>query len=124
MNRAEKWRFHPRRKRRAPLLGRLLRRCLGVEQLCDECSRPYLEKPAALPVEQFVSGSAVASVFVEQNFGRKNFYVQLGRNATNGQQLFISQVLSPEHLKDAAQVALLARDYIREQKPLRLVSRR
>lgn len=119
---ARKRRFHRRRK--APFIGRFVRRKLGVEQLCDECSRPYLSKPPAQPVEQFVHGSAVASVFVEHRFGKQRFHVQFGRFATNGREMFISTFLGIEHLEDIAKVALMARNYIREQKPLRLVSRR
>lgn len=118
---SKKRRFKKHRKK-APLLGRLLRRKMGVEQLCDECSRPYLAKPAAVPLEQFVSGSVVASVFVEQRFGRMNFYVQIGRFATDGRQMFISQMLSTEHLAGTARVASLAEKFIRGQKPVRLVS--
>ncbi len=122
MSRARKRRFD--RRRPAPFVGRFLRRKLGVEQLCDECSRPYLSKPPAQPIEQFVHGSAVASVFVEHQFGKPRFHVQLGRFATNGQEMFISQFLGIEHLEDIAEVALMAATFIREQKPLRLVSRR
>lgn len=122
MLRTKKRRFYP--ERRAPLVARFLRRKLGVEQLCDECSRPYLAKPAARPIEVFVIGSAVASVFVEHRFGRAHFYVQLGRCATDGRNMIVSQILSQEHLEDIAEVALMARSFIREQKSLRLVSRR
>lgn len=123
MFRRKKWRFKTN-KRKAPLLGRLLRRHLGLEQLCDECSRPYLEKPAADPIEKLVSGSAVAAVYIEQRFGRTNFYVQFGRNATDGRQMFVSQMLSSEHLADAAKVALQAHKFIRGQRPVRRVSRK
>jgi hypothetical protein len=123
MNRAKKRRFN-QKKRPSPLLGRLLRRHLGIEQLCDECSRPYLEKTAARPIEQFVSRSVVASVFVEQRFGRTNFYIQFGRFAANGTQMFVSPFLSPEQLEDVPKVASQARRFVREQKPLRLVSRK
>jgi hypothetical protein len=119
----KQWRFKSKRKK-APLLGRIFRRQLGLEQLCDECSRPYLEKPAADPIEKFVSGSVVASVFIEQRFGKTNFYVQIGRNATDGRQMFICQMLSSEHLEDAAKVVAQAHKFIRGQKPVRLVSRK
>jgi hypothetical protein len=58
-----------------------------MEQLCDQCSKPYLEKFAAKPIEQVVSGSAVASIFVEQRFGKSVFYVQFGRFASDGQDM-------------------------------------
>ena len=122
MSRARKRRHYQRK--RAPFIGRFLRRRLGVEQICDECSKPFLPKPPAKPIEQFVHGSAVASVFVEQQFGKERFHVQLGRFAANGQEMFISQLLGFEHLEDIAKTASMARDFIREQRPLRLVSRR
>ena len=118
-----KWRFRKQQKK-APFVGRLLRRHLGIEQLGDECSRPYLEKPTAVPVEKFVSGSVVASVFVEQRFGKTNFYVQIGRFATDGNRMFVAQMLSTEHLEDAVKVVSQAEKFIRGQKPLRLVSRK
>ncbi len=122
MSSARKRRYY--RRKRAPFIGRFFRRKLGVEQICDECSKPYLPKPPAKPIEQFVHGSAVASVFVEQQFGKERFHVQLGRFAANGQEMFISQFLGFEHLEDIAVAASMARDFIREQRPLRLVSRR
>jgi hypothetical protein len=122
MSRARKRKFTRRKK--APFVGRFFRRRLGVEQICDECSKPYLSKPLAKPIEQFVHGSAVASVFVEQQFGKERFHVQFGRFAANGQEMFISQFLGFEHLEDIAEVASMARRFIREQRPLRLVSRR
>jgi len=121
MLRKKKRRFHT--QKRPPFIGRFLRRRLGIEQLCDECSRPYLQKPAAKPIEQFVSGSAVASVFVEQRFGRSSFYVQFGRYATDGRQMYLSQMFTQEHLEDVAKVACMAKKFIRGQKSLRLVSR-
>ncbi len=123
MFRRKKWRF-TNKNRKAPLLGRLLRRHLGLEQLCDECSRPYLEKPAPEPIKSFISGSALASIYIEERFARKNFYVQIRRNATDGRQMFLSQLLSSEHLVDAAKVTVEAHKFIRGQRPLRLVSRK
>lgn len=122
MKRARKRRFYPRKK--APFLGRLLRRSLGVEQICDECSKPYLPNPPAPPIEELVSGSAVASIFVEHGYGRARFHVQFGRFASNGREMFISQILGIEHLDDIAKVALSAKDFIGEQKPLRVVKPR
>lgn len=104
-------------------MGRLLRRTVGLEQLCDECSRTYLAKPDAHPIEQFVSGSAVASVFLEQKFGKRTFYVKFGRTMTDGHRLFVSDLLQEEHLRDVTQAAAMAYRFIREQKSLRLVSR-
>ncbi len=121
MLRTNKRRFYP--DRRAPFVARFLRRKLGIEQLCDECSKPYLAKPAAKPIKDFVIGSAVALIFVEHRFGKAHFYVQFGRCATDGRNMIVSQLLSQEHLEDLAEVALMARSFIREQKPLRLVSR-
>lgn len=94
-----------------------------MEQLCDECSKPYLEKLAAKPIDQFVSGSAVASVFVEQRFGKSTFYVQFGRFASDGRDMYVSRMVMDEQLEDIAKVAAMARKFIRGQKPLRLVSR-
>jgi hypothetical protein len=111
-------------QRRAPLVGRLLRRRLGIEQLCDECSKPYLDRPDALPVEHRVHGSAVALIFEEYRFGKRQFYVQLGRNAAYGQRLLVSTLFPEDHLKDAAIVAKMAKHYIDKQKAPRLVSRR
>ncbi len=123
MHRARKRRFKQKDKK-SPLLGRLLRRRFGLEQICDHCSRPYLEKPAVDPFETFVSGSVVAAVFVEQRFGRTNFYVRIGRFATDGNRMFTCQMLSQEHLADAAEVISKADAFIRGQKPLRLASRK
>jgi len=117
MSRARKRRFYRRRK--APFLGRFLRRTLGIEQICDECSKPYLQKPTADPIDTFVVGSAVASVFIEHSFGRKRFHVSLGRNRSNGNEMLISQFLSEENLEDIARAAFQARRFIREQKVLR-----
>ena len=122
MLRTKQRRFYP--EKRAPFIGRFLRRKLGIEQLCDECSKPYLTKPAAKPYDSLVIGSAVATIFVEHRFGRARFYVQLGSNAAAGRNIIVSQLLTQEHLEDSAEVALMARSFIREQKSLRLVSRR
>lgn len=122
MSNARKRRFKKRRK--APLLGRMVRRSLGMEQLCDECSRPYLSKPPAEPIETFPSGSALASVFLEHRFGRKQFHVQLSRTTATGQGIVQSQVFGDEHLEDVAKVAFMAWRYVREQQSKRLVSRR
>ncbi len=117
-----KRRFKPQRQ--APLLGRFLRRKLGIEQLCDECSKPYLDRPNALPVERLVHGSAVALIFQEYRFGKQQFYVQFGRHAANGQRLLVSTLLAEDHLKDATKVAEMAIHFIDMQKAPRLVSRR
>ena len=94
-----------------------------MEQLCDQCSKPYLEKLAAKPIEQIVSGSAVASVFVEQRFGKSTFYVQFGRFVSDRQEMYVSRMVLDEQLEDIAKVASMARKFIRGQKPLRLVYR-
>lgn len=113
-----------RRNNKAPFWGRLLRRRFGVEQLCDECSRPYLAKTEAKPIEQIVHGSVVASIFIEQRFDALNYHIQIGRFGTDGSRLFVSPLLTPKQLEDVPQVLVLARNYIRGQKPLRLVSRK
>lgn len=110
-------------KKRAPLLGRLARRKLGVEQLCDECSRPYLARPVANPVAWFPSGSVEASVFLEHRLGRSNFYVKLRRTATDGRDIILSDIFHVEHLDDVAKAADMALEFIRKQRSLRLVSR-
>lgn len=113
-----------RRDRKAPFWGRLLRRRFGIEQLCDECSRPYLGKTEAKPIEEIPHGSVVACIFVEQRFGALNHYIRIGRYGTDGCALFISSLLAPQQLEDVAHVVAAARNYIRGQKPLRLVSRK
>lgn len=113
-----------RRDTKAPYWGHLLRRRFGLEQLCDECSRPYLGKTEAKPIEQIVHGSVVASIYIEQRFDALNYHIQIGRFGTDGSRLFISNLLSPKQLEDVAQVVVMARNYIRGQKPLRLVSRK
>jgi len=114
-----------RKKKRAPFWGRFFRRHLGLEQLCDECSRPYLEKPLAEPIEQFVHGSAVALIFPTSRFGKKEFVVQFGRNRTDGRDIIVSRMVAEHDLRDIAIVASMAHKFIREQKSnLRLVSRR
>ena len=92
---------------------------MGLEQICDECSSLYLPKPAAEDIGKFVEGSAVASVFIEHNFGKKRYHVQLGRFKSNGREMFISPFLSEENLEDIARAAFKARRFIREQNSLR-----
>ncbi len=94
-----------------------------MEQLCDQCSKPYLEKLAAKPIDEVFSGSAVAAIFREQRFGKTIYYVQFGRFATDGQDMYVSRMVLDEQLEDIAKVAAMARKFIRGQKPLRLVSR-
>ena len=112
------------RRQKQTLIGRFLRRRIGMEQICDRCSRPYLTQPAPDPVERLVSGSAVASVFVEESFGRVRHHVQLGRYAANGHEMFITQMIQADHLEDIARVALMARHYIDQQQRSALSSRR
>ena len=118
------YRARKKKDERAPFLGRWLRRRFGLEQLCDSCSRPYLEKTAAKPIEQIVLGSVVAAVFVEKRFGRLHYYIQLGRFGTDGSRMFISSLLAAEQLEEAAEVASKARAFIGEPRPLRLVTRK
>ena len=119
MHRARK-----RKDKRAPFFGRWLRRRFGLEQLCDNCSRPYLEKAAAEPIDTIVQGSVVAEIFVEKRFGKLNYYFRLGRFATDGRGMFVSSLLATEHLEEAAEVASRARAFTGEPRPLRLVTRK
>ena len=116
------YRARKRKDKRAPFFGRWLRRCFGIEQLCDSCSRPYLEKTAAKSIDQIVLGSVVAEIFVEKRFGKLNYYIRLGRFGTDGRDIFVSSLLAAEHLEEAAEVASQARAYIGEPRPLRLVT--
>ena len=111
------FRARNRKDKRAPFFGRWLRRRFGLEQLCDSCSRPYLEKTAAKPIKQLVQGSVVAEVFVEKRFGRLHHYIQLGRFGTDGSRMFISSLLAAEQLEEAAEVASKARAFIGEPRP-------
>jgi hypothetical protein len=118
------YRARKRKDKRAPFFGRWLRRRFGLEQLCDSCSRPYLEKTAAEPIDKIVQGSVVAEIFVEKRFGRLNYYIHIGRFGSDGSRMFISSLLAAEQLEEAAEVASRARAYIREPRPLRLVTRK
>lgn len=117
MLRARKRKFY--RKNKTPFFGRFLRKRLGLELICDSCSKPYLNKPAAQPIDWLLSGSAVASVFIEHSFGKKRFRVQIGRSRPNGQELYVSQFLTEEDLEDVAKAAFKARQFIRKQNSLR-----
>ena len=83
------------------------------EYLCDDCSKPYNEKPKGLGVEQFVSGSSSAIVYVEENYGRKNHYVEFGRIKVFGDKMTLSPLFSIDHLVDVAKVAEQAHHFIK-----------
>lgn len=123
MHRARKRKFS-RRRRKAPFLGRLLRRHLGLEQLCDECSSPYLDRYKGDPIETVVSGSVIVEIYMERRFGRTNYFVRIGRCAAGRDHMVTCQLLSPEHFGDIQSAISQADALIGGQKPLRLVSRK
>lgn len=100
--------------REKPLLRiwKWYRRKYICEYLCDDCSKPYVEKPKGMRVELLISGSSAAQVFVEERLGHKNYYVEFGRTTANGHRLVLSPLFTRDQLDDAAKVAALARTFI------------
>ena len=60
---------YPRNVRKSPIV-RFVRRRFGLEMLCDQCSRLFVERPESVPAERYVHGSAVVCLYVENRFGR------------------------------------------------------
>lgn len=116
------------RNRRAPFWGRFLRRHFGVEQLCDECSKPYFAKHGAPPIDHLVKGSADAAIFLEHRFGKPVYYFRFGRFGATHDQLINLQLVPSELLADLLEVVKQAQSFVREQKQqaprLKLVSRK
>ena len=100
--------------REKPLLRiwKWYRRRFICEYLCDDCSKPYVERPKGTQVEQLVSGSSSAQVFVEERYGKKNFHVEFARTRANGDRIVLSPLFTREHLDDVAAVAAMARSFI------------
>ena len=100
--------------REKPLLRiwKWYRRRFICEYLCDDCAKPYVERPKGMRVEQFVSGSSSAQVFVEERYGKKNFYVEFARTRANGDRIVLSPLFTREHLDDVAEVAAMAQSFI------------
>jgi hypothetical protein len=93
------------------------RRKFICEYLCDECSKLFVEKPKGIQVEQFLSGSSVAQVFVEEYFGRKNFHVELSRTKVKGDKIVLCPLFTRDHLVDVAEVAAMAQRFIDNDSP-------
>ena len=100
------------------------RRRFICEYLCDDCSKPYVEKPKDVQLEHFVSGSTSAQVFVEERYGKKNFYVEFGRSKAVHDRIVLSSMFTREHLEDVANVAAMARNYIDDENGRRPARRR
>lgn len=98
-----------RKKRYVPLkqgvaispIGRFFRRKAGLETVCKRCSGLYLEEPAPVSGDQIPYGSAVVSIFVEERFGRRQYYLKLGRHRATGDTIRLSEYLNASDIDDA-----------------------
>ena len=110
---------HGRRKRtREKLITRLFRlyrRKHICVYLCDECSKGYVEKPRGIEQEQFISGSTVARVFMEERFGRQDFHVEFGRMHAERDKIVQVQIFRPDHMKDVTRVAAMAYRFVQQR---------
>jgi len=126
--RAKKRKWKLVREKPLPRLWRWYRRRFLCEYVCDDCGKPYVERPKGMQVEQIVSGSSSAQVFVEERYGKKNFYVEFARTRAHADKIVLSPLFTREHLNDVATVAAMARRFIDEESgrgaPRRLHKRR
>ena len=120
-NKKKKWKLI----REKPLirLWKWYRRRSICEYLCDECSKPYVEKPKGIVVTQLVSGSSTAQIFVEQSYGRKNYYVEFARTKAGRDKILLSPLFTPDHLADVAKVAVMAWKFIEAERGRRQTPR-
>lgn len=86
------------------------------EYLCDDCSKPFVVKPDGIEIEQFVSGSSVARVFMEQGFSRTNFHVEFTCLRAERDRIVQVPLFRQEHMADVAKVAAMAYRFVDQQK--------
>ena len=86
------------------------------EYLCDNCAKPHVVKPDGIELEQFVSGSSVARVFVEQGFYKANYHVEFTCLRAEHDRIVQVPLFRQEHMRDVAKVAALASRFISQQK--------
>ena len=108
-----------RRRNREKLMTRLFRwyrRKHICVYLCDDCSKPYVVKPDGIEIEQFISGSSVARVFMEQGFSRTNFHVEFTCMRVQQDKLVQVPLFRQEHMEDVRKVAAMAYRFVQLQK--------